>query len=229
MILTSLYFTAQGPINTMSDARAQNMEKRRVRILAEARKMLAKGGCDALKLRDLAEASDITVPTIYNLIGNKTDILKTLVMGSFAEYEASMEKKLPCPAEQLPALMIDTLMDIISRDEDYFRATALASEHIENESDELDNYGFRRAPLIKYAGQLCHDAKAEGLLRGDIGSEQLILQMTCTHHIAFQDWAHHAISLAEFKNQFLSGIYVALAADAVDDFRNRLAAKLENF
>ena len=89
------------------------MEKRRVRILAEARKMLAKGGFDALKLRDLAEASDITVPTIYNLIGNKTDILKTLVMGSFAEYEASMEKKLPCPAEQLPALMIDTLMDII--------------------------------------------------------------------------------------------------------------------
>ena len=212
----------------MSDARVQNMEKRRERILRQARKMLAEGGFDALKLRDLAEASGITVPTIYNLIGNKTEVLKALVMGSFAEYEASVEKRLPCPTEQLPALMMDTLMDIVARDEDYFRATALASEHIENESDEHGDYGFRRAPLRKYAGQLCRDARVEGLLRGEIDSEQLIVQMICTHQVAFRDWAHHAISLEEFKSQSLCGFYVALAADAADGFRTRLAAKLEN-
>jgi len=212
----------------MSDARAQNMEKRRERILKEARKMLAEGGFDALNLRDLAEVSGITVPTIYNLIGNKAEVLKALVMGAFADYEASVENRLPCPTEQLPALMMGTLTEMIARDEDYFRATALASERLENESDEHGDYGFKRAPLRKYAGQLCRDARAEGLLRGEIDSEQLIVQMTCTHQIAFRDWAHHAISLEEFKNQSLCGFYVALAADAVDGFRDSLAAKLEN-
>ena len=211
----------------MSDARAQNMEKRRERILKQARKMLAEGGFDALNLRDLAEVSGITVPTIYNLIGNKAEVLKTLVMGAFADYEASMEDRLPCPTEQLPALMMGTLTEMIARDEDYFRATALASERLENESDEHGDYGFKRAPLRKYAGQLCRDARAEGLLRGEIDSEQLVVQMICNHQIAFRDWAHRVISLEELRKQSLRGFYIALAADAQDAYRDRIAAQLK--
>ena len=212
----------------MSDTRTLNMERRRERILEQARKMLAEGGYDALNLRCLAEVSGITVPTIYNLIGNKAEVLKALVMGAFADFEASLESKLPCPTEQLPAMMMSTFAQMIAHDEGYYRATALASERLEIESDEHGDYGFKRAPLRKYAGQLCRDARVEGLLRGKIDSEQLVVQMTCTHQIAFRDWAHHAISLEEFKNQSLCGFYVALAADAVDSFRDSLAAKLES-
>jgi hypothetical protein len=55
----------------------------------------------------------------------------------------------------------------------------------------------------------------------------LVEQMIGIHQIAFRDWAHHAISLEEFKNQSLCGFYIALAADAVDDFRDNLAAELK--
>jgi len=212
----------------MSDARAKNMEKRRERILKRARKMLAEGGFDALNLRDLAEMSGITVPTIYNLIGNKAEVLKTLVMDSFADFEASLENRLPCPTEQLPALMMGTLTEMMASDADYYRASSLASERLENESDEHGDYGFKRAPLRKYAGKLCLDASEEGLLRGEIDSQQLIEQMIGNHQIAFRDWAHHVISLEELKKQSLRGFYIALAADAVDDFRDNLAAKLKN-
>lgn len=211
----------------MADTRTHNMEKRRERILDQARKMLAEGGFDALNLRCLAEVSGITVPTIYNLIGNKAEVLKALVMGAFADFETSLESKLPCPTEQLPALMMSTFADLITRDEGYYRATALASERLENESDEHSDYGFKRAPLRKYAGKLCCDARKEGRLRGEIDSELLVEQMIRNHQIAFRDWAHHVISLEELRKQSLCGFYIALAADAVDDFRNDLAAELK--
>jgi AcrR family transcriptional regulator len=210
----------------MPDARTLNMEKRRERILHEARKKLAEGGFDALNLRDLAEVSGITVPTIYNLIGNKAAVLKALVMGYFADYEVSLEKQLPCPTEHLPVIMISTFTEMIALDEDYHRATALASERMESESDEHSDYGFKRAPLRKFAGRLCRDAREDGLLRGDIDSELLVEQMISSHQIAFRDWAHHAISLEQLGKQSLAGFYIALAADAVDEFRAELTESL---
>ena len=210
----------------MPDTRTLNMEKRRERILEQARKMLAEGGYDALNLRDLAEVSGITVPTIYNLIGNKAEVLKALVMGAFADFEASLESKLPYPTEQLPEIMMNTLAELIAHDEGYYRASALASERLEAESDEHGDYGFKRAPLRKFAGKLCRDAREEGRLRGEIDSELLVEQMIRSHQIAFRDWAHHVISLEELRKQSLCGFYIALAADAVDDFRINLAAEL---
>lgn len=211
----------------MADTRTINMEKRRERTLEQARKILAAGGFDALNLRDLAEVSGITVPTIYNLIGNKAEILKALVMGVFAAFEKSLDSKLPCPTEQLPALMMDTFAAMIGDDEDSYRATALASERLENESNEHSDYGFKRAPLRKFAGKLCRDARAEGLLLGDIEADLLIEQMVANHQIAFRDWAHRVISLDGLKKQSLRGFYITLLADAVPDFRKKLVVELK--
>ena len=213
----------------MSEVRNQNMEKRRERILEQARKMLAEGGFEALNLRYLAEAAGITVPTIYNLIGNKAAILKALVMGGFAHFEASLDSRLPCPTEQLPELMLSTFIEMVGDDQDYYRATALAIERMESEAEDQGDYGFKRAPLRKFAGKLCSDARSEGLLRGHIDSGLLVEQMIGGHQIAFLDWAHHIISLQELKQHSLRGFYIALAADAVDDYRDRLAVQLSRF
>jgi AcrR family transcriptional regulator len=202
------------------------MEKRRQRILEQARKMLAAGGFEALNLRDLAEVSEVTVPTLYNLIGNKTEILKALVLNAFAEYEAEMDGKTPL-TEDLPALMVSTFTDLIHRDEDYYRATVLASERVELEADDHRDYGYKRGPLRRYARHLCQTAVEEGLLRGDIDQGLLVEQMIGAHQVAFRDWAYRVISLEDLRKKSLSGFYLALAADAVDDFRLQLVEKLE--
>ena len=210
----------------MSDTRTSNMEKRRERILEQAQKMLAEGGFDALNLRDLANLSGVTVPTIYNLVGNKAEVLKALVMGGIATFETTLESKLPCPTEELPALMMATFAQVVGSDEDAYRATGLASERLENESDERGDYGFKRAPLRKFSGKLCRDARDEGLLRGAIDSDILVEMMIGNHQMAFRDWAHRVISLEELSKQTLRGFYVALAADAEDAYRDRIAAAL---
>ena len=210
----------------MPDTRTLNMEKRRERILVEARQMLAEGGFDALNLRDLAEVSEITVPTIYNLIGNKAEVLKALVMGAFADFEASLENKAPRPVQERPFLMMETFGELVRKDEDAFRATALATERLEVESDEGDDYGFKRAPLRNYFGTFCAEALEAGLLKGDIDAELLVALMIGNHQIAFRDWAHRVISLEDLQKQTLRGVYTALAADASDAYRKTLVQTL---
>jgi AcrR family transcriptional regulator len=51
------------------------MNRRRQRILDAARKVISEQGHERLTMRALAQASGVTVPTIYNLIGNKDAVL----------------------------------------------------------------------------------------------------------------------------------------------------------
>ena len=53
----------------------QKMEARRHRILEAARGIIETQGYDTLTMRSLAVESGVTVPTIYNLIGNKEQVL----------------------------------------------------------------------------------------------------------------------------------------------------------
>lgn len=201
------------------------MEKRRERILQQARKMLAGGGLDALNLRDLAQVSGITVPTIYNLIGNKSEVLKAVVMGAFAAFEAELESKLPRPAADMPNLMATTLTAIIAKDEDAYRATALAGDRLENNPLDPHDCGFKHAPMRQYATMMCHNALDEGLLRGKIDIDVLVDLMISNHQMAFRDWAHRVISLEELGKKSLRGFYIALAADATEDYRDSVVAK----
>ena len=55
--------------------RTLHMNRRRERILDSARDLISDQGFDKLTMRALAQASGVTVPTIYNLIGNKDAVL----------------------------------------------------------------------------------------------------------------------------------------------------------
>ncbi|MEM7408672.1 MAG: helix-turn-helix domain-containing protein [Myxococcota bacterium] len=55
------------------------MAERRARILEAARRGIADVGYDGLTLRALAREAQVTVPTIYNLVGNKDAVLVAAV------------------------------------------------------------------------------------------------------------------------------------------------------
>ncbi len=211
----------------MTDLRSLNKRKRRERILSEARQLIARQGFDALNLRDLAGSAGISVPTIYNLIGCKEQLLKELTLGGFADFEARLRRKQPVPVAKLPATMIDTLMEMIAADENYFRAAFLANERIGDRREVSGESGYRRALLRRLAGNLLEEARAQGLLRGEIAAKCLVDQVLACHERAAHDWAHRVISLDEFRADSLRGFYVALAADAVDELRGELVAELK--
>ncbi len=57
--------------------------ERRTRILAAARRLIARRGVERLTLRELAAASQVSVPTVYNLIGGKHALLEALMQQTF--------------------------------------------------------------------------------------------------------------------------------------------------
>ena len=60
-----------------------NKNARRIRILAAARTLLEKHGYAGVTMRVLAEASQVSVPTLYNLFGGREPLLLAAVEERF--------------------------------------------------------------------------------------------------------------------------------------------------
>jgi AcrR family transcriptional regulator len=206
----------------MESTRSRSKTIRRERILLEARRMIAEQGFDALKLRDLAAVSELSVPTIYNLVGSKDDLVKALMLGVFADYELLMKEAPTVAPERVPVTMIDTLISMVAENEDFYRATFLAAERVEEQRAALGEVGFRRAPLQQIARRYHEDLRSQRLMGDDFTADTLVNQVYAGHHAAFRDWAYRLISLKAFRIRSLEGFYVALAADATPSFRDRL-------
>jgi AcrR family transcriptional regulator len=90
------------------DVLAQQMAERRERILAAARETIGQKGYEALTMRDLARASRVTVPTIYNLIGSKEQVLFAAIEEQTAGFEARLGAGTAdlAPAARLRAIVI---------------------------------------------------------------------------------------------------------------------------
>jgi AcrR family transcriptional regulator len=67
-----------------------NKAERRARILQAARKVIARRGVEALTLRDLAAQARVSVPTVYNLIGGKQELLAALMGQTYARVAARL-------------------------------------------------------------------------------------------------------------------------------------------
>jgi AcrR family transcriptional regulator len=67
------------------DLVAKQREERKRRILDVARKLIAEKGYDGITMRELADLSLVSVPTLYNLFGGKNELLFAAVESYFAE------------------------------------------------------------------------------------------------------------------------------------------------
>ncbi len=54
------------------------------RIMETARRMIAERGYEGVNMRDLAAASRVSVPTLYNLCGDKAELLSRAMQGQFS-------------------------------------------------------------------------------------------------------------------------------------------------
>jgi AcrR family transcriptional regulator len=57
----------------------EHKAERRTKILQGARRLIARRGFSRLTMRDLAEEARVSVPTVYNLIGGKQQLLAALL------------------------------------------------------------------------------------------------------------------------------------------------------
>ncbi len=206
--------------------RSLQKSDRRARIVDEARRLIGEQGFDGLSLRKLAAAADVTVPTIYNLIGGKEKILNEL----FADWVGMIEQELTKidkdHALEIAEAVVVEATRMIGENEEYYRSAQIAADHISRSSDAVVDWkqlGSRSASMQENAARL---AQEQGLLRGDVPARVLGEQIFANYRVASSAWTYRRISLERFRHDGLLGVYLYFLSDATEAFRPVLLKKL---
>ena len=209
----------------MTDARASGMQRRRERILAEARRIIGEAGYEGLSTRALAAAAGVTPPTLYNLIGNKEAILRALQYETVAAIEARLAPLDDGPAIDRIEAIVEQSVELFSEDEAFYRAGFLSGHELAD-PNSMGALGEIDARSVRVAARACELARRQGLLRGRLSSRFLAEQMFRGYRVPFDDWARGFVDLQTARRQALTGIYCALAPDAVETFAAELLKRL---
>jgi AcrR family transcriptional regulator len=101
-------------------SRQQQMAARRERILEAARELIENRGYEGLTMRDLARASGVTVPTLYNLIGSKEAVFFAAIEEQTRHFVTGLER-----ARGTLIGVIDATVSQLLRRPRYYRALLL--------------------------------------------------------------------------------------------------------
>ncbi|MBX7482721.1 TetR/AcrR family transcriptional regulator [Qipengyuania qiaonensis] len=205
--------------------RLANKLQRRDHILGCAATMIAREGIDALTLARLAERADVTVPTVHNLLGRKSDLLETLVVERMrAVMDAGTDLDHTDPIATVESFAT-SLLALLASDEPLYRAAFIAGERIGFFEQKSASGIFARS--VEEAIQVCRDAVDQGLLEGRIDPARLATRLFASQRLARQDWMNGYIQLAQYRIQMMGGMFITLCADAGPAFKDRLIARLD--
>ncbi|QLC24461.1 TetR/AcrR family transcriptional regulator [Parasphingopyxis algicola] len=210
-----------------STTRSINMQRRRDAILGEAQRVIGEQGFDALNLRALADAASVTVPTIYNLIGNKDALLMALFERAVTRIEAQLRDFETAPALERAEAVVIQSTGLFGADENFYRAALIAGEQLGYRTEMRTASKDFDARSVQMAANACRAGLREGLLRGRIDCDLLGAQMYAIYRTSLHDWVYQLITIDELRRNALRGFYVCLAADATDDFHAALMGKLD--
>lgn len=203
-------------------------EERRARILQEARRIVAEGGVEALTTRGLAQAADVTVPTIYNLIGNREEVLYCLTRESIARLWARLDAVESAECLAMAEAIVEQTIALFTEDEAFFRAAVMAQDHLlETATLGEASKSYVEKQAARMAAHAAQQGIDDGQLHGRIPADALGEQMYLGFDSPMRAWGFGRIPTAEFRFRALRGFYLTLASDAVPAFHAVLLEKLK--
>ena len=205
--------------------RTANMNRRRETILERAGEIIAAEGVDALTLGRLAEAAQVTIPTIHNLIGTKTQIFEQLVDQLVQRIDSVLAVQEDHEPIRTVELFIENLMALYASNEPMYKAAFVAGEWAKLFDHGLPSGIYARS--LRLAESVCTHARNEGYLAGRVSLKVMSEQLFGCQRLARQDWVNGYIDLSTYRRRLLQGMLLVLAADAVPAFHLRLLERLE--
>jgi len=154
-----------------STTRTANKLRRKERILACAGQIIATRGYDALTLSQLAREAGVTIPTIHNLLGKKSEIFRNLVdevISRIGEVLARQSEADPILAVQV---FTEELISLYAKDEVLYKAAFLAGERDKLFEQQSPQGIFMRSFKLAVRKNML----AKGLLGGSAGDNVLRL------------------------------------------------------
>jgi len=202
-----------------------NKERRKARILSEARNLIAEEGFDALTISELAVRSEVTIPTVHNLLGKKNDIVLAVFRGLVDNIDAVLAEPDLVDPVLVSEVFIDKIVTLYGSDEVFYRAAFLGGERLGLFEHEMSDGIFAKS--IRVAERLCQRALDQGYLLGRIDSALLAQQLFGAQRLPRQDWVSGYIDLETYRQRALIGMLLTFAADATPELHARICEAVD--
>ncbi len=211
------------PVKALGNVTRQaNKKLRRERIFNIAKRLIAEKGLEDFTISELAEEAGVTTPTIHNLFGKKSDIVKELV-SNLIELMKVATVNPPIEPIENAKFIIDNLVASIEQDKDFFRAALMSMEQLSMLDPRIPNGLFQRARQVAAPRKEWYET---GLLLGNIESDTIMKEVHNTNRLARIDWVNGYIDLNQFRHQVLEGILLVYASDASPELHVRLSEEI---
>jgi len=212
-------------MNAMPDTRVRNMDARRQRILDEACRLLADGGTDGLTLRALAENSGVTVPTIYNLVGCKEQVVTSLIVAALDKLDEALQGGPSVRGIARVEAAVGASIGLFLGEPGRYTAVFRALQEMQGKPEDVV-----LGPLFRRAGEVYCLAVQQAQLDGDLHGR--LRPVPLGHHIlhaqieSFRLWGVGTFAPPVVRARAFYALYVSLLADATKPVRKRLLERL---
>jgi AcrR family transcriptional regulator len=181
---------------------ADQKAERRARILASARQLIAERGFDGLTMRELAAASRVSVPTLYNLFGGKLALLLGELEETFARVDTSMR------AARGEGFVERMLAGCEAANDDLLSVPRYSRALIHRTLTSAETEPMRRdigRRFVTIMAEVLRDAQATGEI-ADFVDAGAVAARAYAHYVATMiQWAMGDLDDAEFRNATLLG------------------------
>jgi AcrR family transcriptional regulator len=199
------------PPKAQAPARIRN----RRRVLRAARALVAARGLQGLTMRDLAVEADVSVASLYNLIGGRDDVVRALGLYLLEELDdAFLHVKASDPIERAQQLLT-TLIDTV--------VTDLPQPLVHVLLSNVRLYS-RNPPLqpSKPLTDAMEDMVASGMLNNDVSIKLIAKQVWWSHTAYLRQWADGHLNEQELRAATLHSLDLCLLSMATPAARDRL-------
>lgn len=210
--------THQGPTVGL---RERNKAKRRHAVLDATLDLLGQHPLGEVSIERIAERAEVAPATVYNLLGNREQLLLACVDRVIDQLVDSLIEVDPAEDPIRAAVLI------VEQSADAFTGQRAAYRQILGALGDFSRTGSMMAldpAQLQIAAM--REAQVQGYVRADIDPEAVGRQIYLSYNGAVFAWAGLGLDDAGFRAAALHGLWTTLAAIATDAHRDRFLAEL---
>jgi len=201
----------KSPIKALGNVTRQaNKKLRRERIFTIAKRLIAEKGLEDFTISELAEEAGVTTPTIHNLFGKKSDIIKELVSNLIKDMQ-SITLNPPIDPIENTKFFVNNVAATFEKDINFYRAALMSAEHLRLFDPRIPDGLFQQAQQLAAPRKEWYE---RGLLLGNVEPSIIMKRVHDSNRLARIDWVLGYIDLNQFRHKAMKGILLVYAADA---------------
>ena len=202
--------------------RQANKKLRRERIFNIAKGLIAAKGLEEFTISELADEAGVTTPTIHNLFGKKSDIIRELVSNLIEQMQGNVLNPPIDPIENAK-FFVDNVVALFEQDTDFYRAAFMSAEQVKLFDPRIPDGLFQRAQQLAAPRKEWYES---GLFLGNIEPCTMMKTVHNSNRLGRLDWVGGYIDLNQFRHQVLESILLAYASDANPELHVRLSEEI---